>query len=63
MARYLISYLDGESETVTAARVEPSGSQYIAWVGDGSAAAYIPAANVRSIMRLADEDTPKAVTG
>ncbi|MEC4016113.1 hypothetical protein [Streptomyces sp. H27-D2] len=54
MARYLISYLDGESETVTAANLEPSGSQYIAWVGDGSAAAYIPAVNVRSIVRQDD---------
>ncbi|WP_060905328.1 hypothetical protein [Streptomyces scabiei] len=55
MAHYLISYLDGESETVTAANLEPSGNQYIAWVGDGSAAAYIPAANVRSIVRQNDE--------
>jgi hypothetical protein len=62
MARYLISYLDGESETVTAADLAPSGSQYIAWVGDGCAAAFIPAANVRSIIRLNDEDA-KAVTG
>lgn len=51
MARYLISYLDGESETVTADNLEPSGNQYIAWAGDGSAAAYIPAANVRSVVR------------
>jgi hypothetical protein len=59
MAQYLINYLDGESETVTAADLAPSGSQYIAWVGDGSAAAFIPAANVRSIVRQDDE----AVTG
>lgn len=55
MARYLISYLDGESETVTAANLEPSGSQYIAWTGDGSATAYIPAVNVRSIVRQDDQ--------
>lgn len=51
MAQYLIKYLDGESETITAASLDPSGSQYIAWVGDGSVVAYIPAANVRSIVR------------
>lgn len=55
MARYLITYLDGETETVTAANLEPSGGQYIAWVGDGSAAAYIPITNVRSVHRLNDE--------
>ena len=55
MARYLISYLDGESEIVTAVNLEPSGGQYIAWAGDGSAAAYIPAANVRSIVRQDDK--------
>jgi hypothetical protein len=59
MARYLISYLDGDTETITAANLEPSGNQYVAWVGDGSAAAYIPIANVRSIVRQDDE----AVTG
>jgi len=55
MARYLISYLDGETETVTAANLEPSGGQYVAWVGDGSAAAYIPIVNVRSVVRQDDE--------
>lgn len=59
MAHYLVSYLDGETEIITAANLEPSGNQYIAWVGDGSAAAYVPAANVRSIVRQDDE----AVTG
>jgi hypothetical protein len=63
MAQYLISYLDGESETITAERIDPSGSQYIAWVGDGSAAAYIPAANVRSIVRMPEPGTDKAVNG
>jgi hypothetical protein len=56
MARYLISYLDGETETITAASLEPSGGQYVAWVGDGSAAAYIPMGNVRSVVRLRDEE-------
>ncbi|WP_329215257.1 hypothetical protein OG352_06430 [Streptomyces sp. NBC_01485] len=55
MARYRISYLDGETETITAANLEPSGSQYIAWVGDGAAAAYIPIGNVRSIVLQDDE--------
>jgi hypothetical protein len=50
MATYLIKYLDGESEIVTAANLEPSGGQYIAWVGDGSAGAYIPINNVRSVV-------------
>lgn len=59
MAQYVIKYLDGESEIITASNLEPSGHQYIAWVGDGSAAAYIPASNVRSIVRQDDE----AVTG
>jgi len=56
MAQYLINYLDGESETVTAADLAPSGSQYIAWVADGSAAAFISAANVRSIIRQNDAE-------
>ncbi|MDX2757896.1 hypothetical protein [Streptomyces europaeiscabiei] len=55
MARYLITYLDGNDETITAANLEPSGSQYIAWVGDGSAAAFIPISNVRSVVRQNDE--------
>ncbi|MGW2048553.1 hypothetical protein ACWCPF_25725 [Streptomyces sp. NPDC001858] len=55
MARYLITYLDGESESITAAKLEPSSGQYVAWVGDGSAAAYIPISNVRSVVRQADQ--------
>lgn len=55
MARYEINYLDGNTDTVTAANLEPSGGQYIAWNTDGSAAAYIPAANVRSIIRRDEE--------
>jgi hypothetical protein len=57
MARYLINYLDGEGETITAANLEPIGGQYIAWVGDESAAAYIPANNVRSIVLQDDDET------
>jgi hypothetical protein len=56
MARYLVTYLDGDTETVTAANLEPSGSQYIAWVGDGSAAAYIPVVNVRSVVLQRDDE-------
>lgn len=51
MAQYLVTYLDGESETITADSLEPLADQYVAWTGDGSAAAYIPADNVRSIIR------------
>lgn len=59
MAQYLVTYTDGDTETVTAERIDASGSQYIGWVGDGSVAAYIPAVNVRSIVRQDNE----AVTG
>ncbi|MFH8804067.1 hypothetical protein ACH4F6_31515 [Streptomyces sp. NPDC017936] len=54
MARYLITYMDGETETINADNIEPSGGQYIGWAGDGSAVAYIPAGNVRSIVRQDD---------
>jgi hypothetical protein len=54
MARYRIIYTDGETETITADTLEPSGGQYIGWA-DGSAVAYIPAGNVRSIVREDDE--------
>ncbi|MFJ4925288.1 hypothetical protein [Streptomyces sp. NPDC088736] len=56
MARYEIKYLIGDSEIIEARNLEPSGSQYIGWRTDGSAAAYIPIANVLSVVRLADED-------
>jgi hypothetical protein len=59
MARFLVTYTDGDTETITAERIDSSGSQYIGWVGDGSVAAYTPATNVRSIVRQDDE----AVTG
>ena len=59
MARYLINYLDGESETITAANLEPAGGQYIAWVGDGSAAAYIPISNVRSVVLQSAEEATR----
>jgi len=55
MARYEINYLDGNTECVDADNLEPSGNQYIAWAGDGSAAAYIPVANVRSIIKCNEE--------
>ncbi|MFJ6239571.1 hypothetical protein ACIQH0_36425 [Streptomyces griseus] len=55
MARYEINYLDGNTDTITANNLEPSGGQYIAWNTDGSAAAYIPAANVRSIIKRHEE--------
>jgi hypothetical protein len=54
MARYLITYLDGEAEEVTANTLEPSSGQYIAY-REGKPAAYVPAANVRSIIRQDDE--------
>lgn len=54
MARYTINYLTGDSEIIEAANLEPSGSQYIGWAGDGSAAAYIPIANVLSVVRIAE---------
>jgi len=57
MARYLINYLDGESETITAVNLEPIGGQYVAWAGDGSAAAYIPTNNVRSVILQSDDET------
>jgi hypothetical protein len=56
MATYLISYLDGDTETVIAATLEPSGGQYVAWAGDGSASAYIPISNVRSVVRQEDAE-------
>ncbi|MDR3081610.1 MAG: hypothetical protein LBV60_11915 [Streptomyces sp.] len=59
MAKYPISCLNGDAEEITADNLEPSGSQYVGRAGDGSAVAYIPAANVRSIIRQDDE----AVTG
>ena len=55
MARFLVTYTDGDTETITAERIDSSGSQYIGWVGDGSVAAYIPSTNVRSIVRQGDE--------
>jgi len=54
MAQYRIAYLDGNDETITANTVESDHGQYIAY-RDGKPAAYIPAANVRSIVRQDDE--------
>lgn len=50
MAGYTISYLDGDSQTVTADYLEPSQGQYVAFA-DGAAVAYIPIQNVRSVVR------------
>lgn len=60
MATYRISYTDGETETVEAHTLEPSGSHYVGRVGDGSASAYIPAVNVRSIVRQDDQAEDEA---
>jgi hypothetical protein len=54
MARYLISYLDGETETITASGIETGDVQYVAY-RDGKPAAFIPVANVRSVIRQNDE--------
>lgn len=62
MARYTINYLNGDCEIIEAANLEPSGSQYIGWAGDGSATAYIPIANVLSVVRIADAAAPKGAT-
>jgi hypothetical protein len=56
MASYRISYTDGETETVEAHTLEPSGSHYVGWAADGSASAYIPVVNVRSIVRQDDNE-------
>lgn len=61
MARYTIKYLNGDEEIVEAKYIEPSGSHYIGWVGDGSACAYIPIANVLSVVRIAEEPTAEEV--
>lgn len=58
MARYLISYLDGETETVTADLLEYVGAHYVGYRAN-EAIAYIPTDNVRSVIRQDDE----AVTG
>ncbi|UPZ27638.1 hypothetical protein MUK60_07300 [Streptomyces sp. LRE541] len=58
MAQYEIKYLDGESETVTANLIESDGRQYVIY-RSGKPAGYIPASNVRSVLRQDDE----AVTG
>ncbi|MFA0844362.1 hypothetical protein [Streptomyces rochei] len=55
MPRYRITFDNGHEEIVEAANLEPSGSHYIGWAGDGSASAYIPAVNVLCIVRLNDE--------
>ncbi|MFD7861855.1 hypothetical protein [Streptomyces sp. NPDC059783] len=60
MAQYIVTFTDGGSDViVTATNLELCGNEYIAWAGDGSAVAYIPARNVRAIIR---QDAP-AVNG
>jgi hypothetical protein len=54
MAQYLISYLDGEGETVTANNVEITGGQYVLYRG-GKPAGFVPVSNVRSVHRQDDE--------
>jgi hypothetical protein len=54
MAQYLISYLDGETETITASGIETGGVQYVLYQ-DGKPAAFIPVTNVRSVIRQDDE--------
>jgi len=63
MAQYTINYLTGHEETIYAANLEPSGSQYVGWAEDGSAVAYIPIANVLSVVRVSETSDAKAVTG
>ncbi|MEV6547993.1 hypothetical protein AB0M57_04695 [Streptomyces sp. NPDC051597] len=55
MARYTINYLTGHAQTIEAKYIEPSGDQYVGWAGDGSACAYIPIANVLSVVLTANE--------
>ncbi|MEU5772718.1 hypothetical protein ABZ819_05355 [Streptomyces venezuelae] len=54
MAQYKIKYLDGEIETVAANLVESDGRQYVIY-RSGKPAGYIPAANVRSVLRQDDQ--------
>lgn len=58
MARYLISYLDGETEIVTANTIESGIGQYVIYRG-GTIVGFVPASNVRSVHRQDGE----AVTG
>ncbi|MFF8100166.1 hypothetical protein ACF07S_10380 [Streptomyces sp. NPDC016640] len=62
MAQYTISYLNGDEEAVHAAKVEKSadGSEYRFPDRNGRTVAYVPAANVLSIVLV---EEPKAVTG
>jgi hypothetical protein len=58
MAHYLISYLDGQDETIQADGVEfDSDARDYTFHTNGHAVALAPAANVRSIVRQSDEDT------
>ncbi|MFD5221358.1 hypothetical protein ACFWMH_27335 [Streptomyces tendae] len=55
MAQYLVTYLTGNSETIDVDNLEPSSNQYVGWDEGGAVVAYIPANNVRSIVRQDDE--------
>ncbi|CAK7288664.1 hypothetical protein [Streptomyces misionensis] len=56
MPRYLITYLDPTEEQITADTIEPSNGQYIAYQ-DNKPTAWIPTANVRSIVRQNEQET------
>ena len=53
--QYTVTYTDGTSEEVTANTIEPANGQYIVY-RDGTPAGFIPATNVRSIIRQDDTD-------
>lgn len=59
MAQYTINYLTGDTETIQVDRIEEEGTQYTAYLGSDEdtsvIVSHIPAANVRSIHRQADE--------
>jgi hypothetical protein len=55
MARYLITYLDTCDEEITADYIELVSSHYTAYQ-DSKPVAYIPAGNVRSIIRQDDTE-------
>ncbi len=55
MARYRVTFDNGHDEIIEADTLEPSGSNFVGWAGDGSAVAYIPISNVLFVVRLRDE--------
>ncbi|MYR28732.1 MULTISPECIES: hypothetical protein [unclassified Streptomyces] len=53
MAKYLIKYLDGESEEIEADALDlVRDLTYIAWGSSGWPIAFIPCVNVRSVVRI-----------